>query len=382
MDIYIISERISPFIGGTETRWHEIGKRLANKGHKITFITGRGDITLKYPKPELYKQNEIIDGYSIKRIYDFKNSNIEAGTRGMMNCINFGIHSGLFIERLKSKIDLDIIDVNIYPHLHLPFYKLFNSSPNVVTWHEVWKNEWRKRSGLLKIGKELEQLNAQIGEHVIGVSKYTLNRLKHIRRKNNNFHLVENGINEKFFKRKIKNKDVPRLLFVGRLTPDKNPHTILLKSFKRLIKTYPTATLDIVGTGPLASIIENKIKTLSNIKYHGELKMNVLLDLFELCNIFVLPSKREGLSIVSREANAVGLPVITINYPTNAAAFETIINGYNGYVSNEKDFTDKIILAFKNIDDLERNSKKEASKYHWDNIIPNLETVYRLAMEK
>ena len=44
-----------------------------------------------------------------------------------------------------------------------------------------------------------------------------------------------------------------------------------------------------------------------------------LIGYMKSSKVFVLPSTREGFGMVVIEANACGIPVVTINHPMNAA---------------------------------------------------------------
>lgn len=95
---------------------------------------------------------------------------------------------------------------------------------------------------------------------------------------------------------------------VGRLHESKN-HGFLIDVFKGLKKKYPNSVLLLVGDGPLRSQIECAIKseglTDSIILLGNRSDVPALL---QVMDVFVFPSKWEGLPVSVVEALASGLP--------------------------------------------------------------------------
>jgi glycosyltransferase involved in cell wall biosynthesis len=86
--------------------------------------------------------------------------------------------------------------------------------------------------------------------------------------------------------------------------------------------------------------------------------------------VLILPSKREGFGIIAIEANACGVPVITLNNDMNAA--KDLIFENNGWIIND-DSTElaNIInnIIENGIDSYKRNICREhAKKYDWNHI--------------
>lgn len=101
------------------------------------------------------------------------------------------------------------------------------------------------------------------------------------------------------------------VIFVGRLDPQKNP-IFLLEIFSEIKKRRTTAQLLVVGDGILKNEMIEKIKELDieeSVKMLGSRSdVNRLL---QASDVFLLPSKFEGLGIVLIEAQASGLPTFT-----------------------------------------------------------------------
>jgi L-malate glycosyltransferase len=100
--------------------------------------------------------------------------------------------------------------------------------------------------------------------------------------------------------------------------------------------------------------------------------------------VFVLPSTREGFGMVVLEANACGLPVITIEHPHNAAG-ELIKNGYNGYTCqlNAEDISSRIVtLLSKGKKETSTRCIEYSRQYDWKNIIDRVEEFYSGIIQK
>ena len=100
---------------------------------------------------------------------------------------------------------------------------------------------------------------------------------------------------------------------VGRLHPAKN-HLFLLEVFKGVLEKQANAVLMIVGDGELRGEIEAKICELgigASVKLLGA--RSDVPDLMQAMDVFVFPSKWEGLPVTVVEAQAAGLPCFISN---------------------------------------------------------------------
>jgi glycosyltransferase involved in cell wall biosynthesis len=126
------------------------------------------------------------------------------------------------------------------------------------------------------------------------------------------------------------------VIFAGRLLPNKNVE-LLVRAVKLVKRTKPDLRCLIVGNGPERERLEQlvaELKLENNVTFYNFLEdHNELYGLMKSSKMFVLPSVREGFSLVSIEANACGIPVITTSHEHNAAR-ELIIEGRNGYIAD------------------------------------------------
>jgi glycosyltransferase involved in cell wall biosynthesis len=92
--------------------------------------------------------------------------------------------------------------------------------------------------------------------------------------------------------------------------------------------------------------------------------------------VFVLPSTREGFGIAALEANACGMPFITIDHEQNAAK-ELVVNGENGILIG----LDPVEMA-QAIEKLLNTAKDRAfyrvyaEQHDWNRIASRIQNVY------
>lgn len=135
------------------------------------------------------------------------------------------------------------------------------------------------------------------------------------------------------------------LLSVGELNKNKN-HSIVIKALAKLDNT--NVHYLICGQGKLKEELLDLIKKLNlerNVKLLGFRK-----DVYELCkisDIFIFPSKREGLSVALMEAICCNLPIICSNIRGN---IDLIENRKNGFLieNNIEEYTKRINFLIKN----------------------------------
>ncbi|MBC7195001.1 MAG: glycosyltransferase family 4 protein [Caldisericia bacterium] len=131
---------------------------------------------------------------------------------------------------------------------------------------------------------------------------------------------------------------------VMRLERVKNP-IFLIEVFNEILKKEKNAKLVIVGDGSLKEKVLSKIDEL-NLKDYVKL-LGFRKDarkIYGIFDIFVLPSIKEGFSIVTLEAMASSLPVVVYNSLGVREMVEDVINGFILKELDKKEFAEKILL--------------------------------------
>jgi glycogen synthase len=106
----------------------------------------------------------------------------------------------------------------------------------------------------------------------------------------------------------------PRAVFVGRLAPEKGLDTLVV-AWPRVRLKFPMAQLVLIGEGPerlalerLARLVGLTVGPSQPIELPGSVA-NVT-DALRNADLFVLPSREEGMSIALLEAMALGIPIV------------------------------------------------------------------------
>lgn len=121
--------------------------------------------------------------------------------------------------------------------------------------------------------------------------------------------------------------DEPILLSVGRLRHQKG-HEVLLRAMPEVLKEFPRAQLLIAGDGVLRQELEAQAAALNvyaNVKFLGMRKDVPIL--LSLADVFVFPSRFEGMPNAVLEAMSMGRPVIATSVQGVDELIQDEVNG-------------------------------------------------------
>jgi len=133
-------------------------------------------------------------------------------------------------------------------------------------------------------------------------------------------------------------------LYLSRIIPYKGLD-ILIKAFSLLRRKRTNVYLLIGGDGTFRHYCEELAKSLQipDISFVGPVNPHSVVDLYEKADVFVLPSYfwqnlYEAWGLVINEAMSMALPVITTK--AVGAAYDLVIDGYNGFIVRDNEVTD------------------------------------------
>jgi len=370
MRIAFVYDGAYPWIkGGVEKRLHEIGKGLVKRGHEVHWYC------VGWWLNENRNRDIEVDGINYHAVCGPMEMYVN-GRRSIRETLYFGIRT---LNGLKGEFDIiDCQEFPYFPCFSARFYSALKSKPMVITWHEVWDDYWYEYLGWKGVfGKIIERMTARLSARNIAVSHKTGRDLQRLGVSDPQ--IIPNGVDFKGVNRVEPSELKSDVIYAGRLVEHKNVD-VLLRAIKILKEDIPDIRCFIIGDGPEKPSLVKMVDDLGledNIQFFDFLDSHdKLISLMKSSRVFALPSTREGFGIVVLEANACGLPVVTVNHPDNAAC--DLINSGNGSVCNlsEKKIAESISMHLNGGNSLRRSCIENGRKYDWERITSMVESFY------
>ncbi|MBI5787290.1 MAG: glycosyltransferase family 4 protein [Candidatus Schekmanbacteria bacterium] len=181
--------------------------------------------------------------------------------------------------------------------------------------------------------------------------------------------VIYNGIDVDEFKPQVrKNSGKINLIIVSRLIGRKGID-YLLRAMPEVIKKFPQITLTIIGEGNLEQHLQSLSADLgiaAGVSFLGFQEHSQMPRYYNNADIFILPSKNEGMSNTVLEAMACGLPIIT----TNTGGTGELIRG-NGVIipmENPQAIAEAVIRLISNPQErmmMGQKSREIALEFSW-----------------
>lgn len=311
MKIAIILEAVFPENKGGIERWYGIlSKYLADAGHDVIYLNSSN-------------VSEVRNNVTYVAISTSNWTYLKGGSRSKLQALKFAheVYRWLKINRV------DVIYMSSVPILSIfaaGISKRKSHTPFVVEWFEIWSLDyWKFYAGRLigSISWLVQTASLLLGARVVVFTELMANRAIKFRRKLNSAVLMPGMCSNEVDYSNFIDQDRENIIFIGRLVEEKQPF-LAIKAVERFISEGWEGLFHIIGTGPLATDIQEYINNSSYSSQilfvenaEDELVKSLLLKSF----VILHPSRREGYGLVLVEAAYAGTANILINYPENAS---------------------------------------------------------------
>jgi len=377
MKIAYIYDAVYPWVkGGAEKRIYEIGKRLADKGHEVHWygigwwFEGNNGRTIDH------------DGIILHGVCEPMQLYVD-GRRSIKEAIYFA--EKLLPKLVKERFDvIDCQEFPYFPCFTAKVHSLLRRTPIIITWYEIWGDYWFEYLGKKGIfGYLIEKITLKLPDLIIANSEKIKDDLTSVGVDTNKIKVSPNGIDYQWISEISPKNEELDILYAGRLIEHKNVD-VLIKAINIVKKEIPDIKCGVIGDGPERERLERLSKDLgleNNVKFFGFLeKSEEVLAYMKSSKVFALPSMREGSPVTAVEANACGLPVITVDHPNNGTV-SLIKEGENGFICelNEESMAEKIVLLLADESlrsQMSKRSVEHAKRYDWNVITRDLEKIY------
>ena len=366
-----------PTFGGSGVVATELGIALANKGHKVHFITYSQPFRLNQFNDNIFYHEVNVNDYPLfeyqpyESVLASKIVDVAIYERLDILHVHYAIpHASvaylaqqilktrkIFLPYVTTLHGTDITLVGQDPSFEPVIFFSLNNSNAITSVSESLRKDTLKR---FKIANDVKVI-----PNFIKLSEYDIT-VTQCQRKN----FAKD--NEKI------------LIHVSNFRKVKRVEDVL-KTFDIVRKNMP-CKLILVGDGPERPVIDKlcrELNTCNDIISVG--KIANPKELLAIADVFLLPSETESFGLAALEAMAMKLPVISTN---TGGIPELNINGKTGYTSKVGDYEDmaKNTIALlsnpKLYNEIKLNAYEQAKKFELDTILPMYETLYEQVIKE
>ncbi|MHC4337043.1 MAG: glycosyltransferase family 4 protein [Planctomycetota bacterium] len=329
-----------------EKQAHKLAKKLKEKGIKVEIVTGwwfRGT-----PRRELIDSIPVYRNQTMWQMFDIKGLRKFGGYLYIVSLLWF---------LWRRRADFDIL------HVHGLNYHTFTA---------VLAGRWLQRKTLTKVANSgrASDINKMRNGQQLPLTRYLLSTALRCDRfvatnrtiarellsagvPRRNILALPNGVETELIRPKSNyNLSNPiTVAFVGRFHEQKGVD-ILLRAFQRLLKRHSTSDirLQLLGDGPLREpLVElaQQLGIINRVEFLGH--THQVIQQLQQADIFILPSRAEGLSNALLEAMASGLPVVVSRIPGNIDTIQHKKNGLLFEVDNPDSLAESLVSLLSNL---------------------------------
>ncbi len=309
MKILMVISQFFPIIGGAEKQARLLAKTLIQKGIEVRILTG-------WWKFEMLHE-EIVDGIEVRRNFSCWGMFGIKGIRTLGGLI-YMFTLGLYL--LTHRREYDII------HVHQVLYPAFISvlvGKSILKKPVLAKNacsgvtsdvKYIKRFpfGSLQLKYLIKRLDCLVALNEEGIFEF-----KAIGFPGTKIRKIPNGVSPALTARTKSSTEALYVISTVRLDRQKGID-VLLNAWSKVVAKEKTLRLLILGQGPLESELKKLAKSLEiidSVNFVG--LVNDPEEYLKKSDIFVLPSRAEGMSNALLEAMCIGLSCVATNISGN-----------------------------------------------------------------
>jgi L-malate glycosyltransferase len=365
-----------PTFGGSGVVATELGKSLAQEGHKVHFIT-----------------------YSQPQRLDFLNENLFYHEVNFRNypLFEYPPYELALASKMVSVVKNEKLDL-LHVHYAIPHASAAYMAKQILKTHGIYIPVVTTLHGtdITLVGKDASyepvvtfSINQSDGVTAVSedLRKETFQHFKIT----NEIKVIPNFIDLEKFKKQKKDHFKKAICPNGEMLvvhtsnfrkvkriPD------VIKVFYNIHKVVPSKLL-MIGDGPERNDAEAMCRDLGicdDIRFLG--KLEAVEEVLSVADLFLMPSEKESFGLAALEAMACEVPVIS----TNAGGIpELNVHGVTGFMSSVGDVYDMTknaltILDKDNLPVFKANALKRAKEFDISNILPQYEAYYQQVIEK
>ena len=357
MRVCLVYDHLFPqTIGGTERWLRDLGLRLSELGHDVTYLTMRH---WDSAAPPSLPGVRILGLTRPGSIYGRDRRTVGAPLR-------FGIAVARHLFRHGG--DYDVVHTAAFPYFPLlAAGALRRRGPYriVVDWHEVWtRGYWRRYAGAVRgtIGWLVQRKCVAVPQRAFCVSQLHARRLVAEGYRGELTVLPGEYAGPTEFS-PSERVDSSLVVYAGRHVKEKRVPA-LVRAFARARDSRPGLRLELYGDGPETGSVENAVRDLDlqqSVRIAGHRPEDEVADALARAGCLATASEREGYGLVVVEAAARGTPSVIVAGPENAAT-ELVTDGVNGAIAASAEPDD---LAHAILQVLEAGSTLRTSTARW-----------------
>lgn len=357
MKIVLISRRYPPLIGGAEKVFSYLARALAAEGSEVMVLTAQPT----GPGKEAPETESVVVGEGRLTVVRLPTSRWRF------------LGTWLYMRHLRHWLTSHEVDIAYISMLKHDAYATVSigkrrgfpvvlrpegaGATGDVAWH-----------GWGRFGKRIAE-ECKNADAIVSISSAITDELTHAGFDPSKIHPLPNGvpIPETPWNRRADWRARPRAIYVGRLAPEKGLD-LLIDAWPDVLRAFPTARLSLIGEGPERPALEARASALGlSTSPDGAIDMPGASDdpihLLRGADLFVLPSREEGMSIALLEAMALGIPLVATAIPGNRRLVQTFKHGRLVTPGNPAALAAGIIDQWNNFDrafQMSREARKRA----------------------